>query len=121
MSRWPALMAVTVVLAVTPACATERSPIATSICDEEVPAWVTAAPSTVADIRHFKTGNLQTVSPFAHAFGSVPGRAPAAWCWVGGRPKTFRDYAATGGQKPIVIAEISGASDTPPTGAPTIL
>ena len=77
--------------------------------------------TTVSNIRHFKTSNLQSVSPFAHAFGSAPSDALAAWCWTEPRAQTFRAYAATDGHQPVVIAEVSGPSMKLPHGAPTII
>lgn len=94
---------------------------AIAICAASVPGWRSASSTSVSYIRHFKTSNLQPVSPFVHAFGTAPDNAAAAWCWTEPRSHTFRAYAATVGHRPIMIAELSGPSMKLPKGAPTIV
>ena len=103
------------------ACGDGQPRTATQICTETVPMWQTATATTVGDIRHFKTSALQQQSPFAHAFGSSDDSELAAWCWVQRGTKIFRAYAAAHSEKPIMIAEVSGASTTAPKGPPIIL
>ena len=105
----------------TTACGGGQPHTANQICTEAVPNWQTATATTVGYVRHFKSSALQRQSPFEHAFGSSSDSDLAAWCWVQRGTKTFRAYAATNGEKPIMIAEITGASTTAPKGPPTIL
>lgn len=110
-----------VLLTVASGCGSGAPHTAKAVCSESLPHWRTASVTTVASIRHFKTSGLQKVSPFAHAFGSVADRALAAWCWTSPKSRTYRAYAATHGQKPILIAEIEGQAGGPPKGPPVIL